>query len=84
MSCINLKSLYVGQNYPILDIQKKNDETMANEILTIRDVAELLKVTDKTIYRLLAKREIPAFKVGGSWRFSKIDIDTWIQARKAA
>ena len=35
----------------------------------LREVAEYLKVKDRTIYRVVAKREIPGFEVGGSWRF---------------
>jgi excisionase family DNA binding protein len=49
------------------------------EILTIKQVAEYLKVTERTIYRLAAAKKIPAFKVGGTWRFSRSAIDTWIQ-----
>ena len=49
------------------------------EILTIREVAGYLKVTERTIYRLAAAKQIPAFKVGGSWRFSRADIDNWIK-----
>lgn len=49
------------------------------EILTIREVARYLKVTDRTIYRLAAAKKIPAFKVGGTWRFSRADIDVWIK-----
>lgn len=45
------------------------------EILTIKEVAEYLKVTDRTIYRLAGAKKIPAFKVGGTWRFSRADID---------
>ena len=48
------------------------------EILTIKQVADYLKVTERTIYRLAAAKQIPAFKVGGSWRFSQADIDSWI------
>ena len=48
------------------------------EILTIKQVANYLQVTDRTIYRLAASDGIPAFKVGGSWRFRKSDIDAWI------
>ncbi|KGS91822.1 DNA binding, excisionase family domain protein [Burkholderia pseudomallei MSHR7498] len=51
------------------------------EILTIKQVAEYLKVTERTIYRLAAARKIPAFKVGGTWRFRKVDIDSWIAAQ---
>ena len=47
--------------------------------MTIGEVADYLKVTERTIYRLAAAKKIPAFKVGGSWRFSKADIDVWIK-----
>lgn len=49
------------------------------EVLTIKQVADYLKVTERTIYRLAAAKQIPAFKVGGSWRFSRADIDRWIK-----
>ena len=49
------------------------------EILTIKQVADYLKVTERTIYRLAAAKKIPAFKVGGTWRFSRADIDQWIK-----
>lgn len=47
--------------------------------MTIGEVAGYLKVTERTIYRLAAAKKIPAFKVGGSWRFSRADIDGWIK-----
>lgn len=53
--------------------------TQEGEILTIKQVAEFLKVTERTIYKLAAAKKIPAFKVGGTWRFSRADIDTWIK-----
>lgn len=49
------------------------------EILTVKEVADYLKVTERTIYRLAGAKKIPAFKVGGTWRFSRIDIDAWIK-----
>jgi excisionase family DNA binding protein len=51
---------------------------MPEEILTIREVAEFLKVTERTIYRLAAESQLPAFKVGGSWRFRKADLIRWM------
>ena len=54
------------------------------DILMIKDVAEYLKVTERTIYRLAAAKKIPAFKVGGSWRFSRADIERWIQQQSSA
>ena len=53
--------------------------TRESEILTIKQVAEYLKVTERTIYKLAAAKKIPAFKVGGMWRFSLADIDSWIK-----
>ncbi len=53
--------------------------TSEGGILTIKQVADYLKVTERTIYRLAAVKQIPAFKVGGSWRFSRADIDSWIK-----
>jgi excisionase family DNA binding protein len=54
-------------------------QTVEGEILTIKQVADFLKVTERTIYRLAAAKKIPAFKVGGTWRFSRADIDIWIK-----
>ncbi|WP_332751177.1 methylation-associated defense system helix-turn-helix domain-containing protein MAD1 [Hydrogenophaga sp.] len=55
-----------------------------DEILTIKEVADYLKVTERTIYRLAAAKQIPAFKVGGSWRFARADIDSWIRQQSGS
>ena len=52
------------------------------EILTIKQVADFLKVTERTIYKLAAAKKIPAFKVGGTWRFSRVEINQWIQRQQ--
>jgi excisionase family DNA binding protein len=49
------------------------------ELLTLEEVAEYLRVTNKTIYRLLEKKAIPAVKVGRLWRFNKSAIDRWLK-----
>jgi len=45
---------------------------------TVSDVAVYLNVTERTIYRLLKDKEIPAYKVGGQWRFKEQDITAWL------
>jgi excisionase family DNA binding protein len=55
-----------------------------NAIMTIGEVADYLKVNERTIYRLAGAKQIPAFKVGGSWRFSKLDIDGWIREQSTS
>jgi excisionase family DNA binding protein len=57
---------------------------MTDEILTVLEVAALLKVADKTVYTMAQKGEILAFKVRGQWRFRRVDIDAWIQAQTTA
>ena len=54
---------------------------MNNDIMTIKEVAEYLKLKEKTAYRLAAEGKIPGFKVGGAWRFKRGEIDTWIEAQ---
>lgn len=50
--------------------------------MTVRDVATMLNVDEKTIYRLVQKGSLPGFKVAGSWRFQWTDIQTWIDSKK--
>lgn len=57
---------------------------MPDEILTLPEVAKLLKVAEKTVYTMAQKSELPAFKVRGQWRFKRTDIDVWIEQQKAA
>jgi len=54
------------------------------DILTIREVADYLKVTERTLYRLVQDGKLPAFKVGNSWRFRRADIDAWIGVQTTA
>ena len=56
---------------------------MADEILTLKEVAQYLKLAEKTAYRLAADGRLPGFKVGGSWRFKREDIEHWIAEQKA-
>jgi len=50
--------------------------------MTIRELAAYLKMAEKTLYRLAAEGAVPGFKVGGSWRFRKSEIDKWIGAQE--
>lgn len=48
------------------------------ELMTLEEVASYLRVTNRTIYRLLKGGSIPATKVGQQWRFDKASIDEWL------
>ncbi|WP_113102180.1 methylation-associated defense system helix-turn-helix domain-containing protein MAD1 [Hyphomicrobiales bacterium] len=49
-----------------------------DEILTIKELASYLKIAEKTAYRFVSEGRIPGFKVGGSWRFRRSEIERWI------
>ncbi len=55
---------------------------MENQTMTIKQVAEYLQVTQKTIYKLSWAGKLPGFKVGNTWRFRKEDINQWIESNK--
>jgi excisionase family DNA binding protein len=45
--------------------------------MTVREVSAYLQVHPSTIYRLLARHQIPAFRIGSDWRFNIEAIDRW-------
>ena len=55
---------------------------MQSDIMTIDEVAKYLKLKLKTAYALAARGDIPGFKVGGSWRFRRSEIDKWIKRQE--
>ena len=55
---------------------------MDDQILTLKEVAAYLKLAEKTAYRLASEGKLPGFKVGGSWRFKREDLEQWIDSQK--
>ena len=55
-----------------------------DEILTLKEVAALLKIAERTAYMMIQRGDLPGFKVGGQWRFKRKDIDAWMEAQKRA
>ena len=54
---------------------------MEDDILTIEEVAEYLRVSERTVYDWAQKGEIPAGKIGTVWRFKKSEIEKWVNER---
>jgi excisionase family DNA binding protein len=55
--------------------------SMLDEVLTIKEVAALLKLAEKTVYAMAQAGEIPAFKIRGQWRLKRAELDRWIDAQ---
>lgn len=59
--------------------ERRESDTPA-EILTVRQVADLLQVTEETIRRLANRGVLPGRRVGGAWRFSRPALVRWIES----
>jgi excisionase family DNA binding protein len=57
-------------------------DSQSIELLTIREVAELLKISASGVRRLQQERKLPFIKVGGSVRFAKPDIVSYLEKRR--
>jgi excisionase family DNA binding protein len=68
--------------YPRIPLFPKGAGLNDATALTVKDVADMLNVDRKTVYRLAQKRELPGFKVAGAWRFLRSDIVAWIDQQK--
>ncbi|KPJ62707.1 hypothetical protein AMJ44_15300 [candidate division WOR-1 bacterium DG_54_3] len=55
---------------------------MNDNLFTVKELAEYLKVNPATVYRMVHKGGIPAFKVGKEWRFKGESIDSWILGKE--
>ncbi|MBU1239942.1 PTS sugar transporter subunit IIA [Myxococcota bacterium] len=52
-----------------------------DELLTISEIAQYLKVSERTIQRMIRSGEVPSAKVSGQWRFVRAIIDDWILSK---
>ena len=52
-------------------------EVVKTRVLTVQEVSRYLRVHPSTIYRMLKKNQLPAFRVGSDWRFTVEAIDKW-------
>lgn len=50
--------------------------------LKIKDVSELLNVSETTIRRWLAESKIPAYRIHGQYRFNRLEIESWVMSHK--
>ena len=55
---------------------------MKSDIMTMEEVADYLKLKLKTAYAIASRGDIPGFKVGGSWRFRRSEIEKWIKKQE--
>ena len=52
------------------------------DIITVKELADYLKIAEKTACRFASEGKVPGFKVGSAWRFRKSGIDRWISEQE--
>jgi excisionase family DNA binding protein len=63
---------------------KRREPVMTNgipKVLTLSEVSDYLNVSPVTIYRLLRRKQIPAFRLAGNWRFNVEDLTLWMEGQ---
>ncbi len=51
-------------------------------LLTLEAAAEILQVSKRTLMRMIQKKEVPAFKVGGQWRIRESQFRKWVENKE--
>lgn len=59
------------------NLMKKTDTSI--RLLTLAEAASILKISKRTLHRMIQSRQIPAFKVGGQWRILESRFQEWVQ-----
>lgn len=57
-------------------------ESATPAFLTMDEVLGYLRVTSRTIYRLIKAGDLPAVRVGRQWRFRQSDLDAWLSRQQ--
>jgi len=60
-----------------------NHMEIDHEVLTVKEICDLLQVHPSTIYKLIQQGKIPSFRVGSDWRFRRDLIERWMAERSS-
>lgn len=53
-------------------------------LLTLAEAANILKISKRTLHRMIQQRQIPAFKVGGQWRIMESRFQKWVETEESS
>lgn len=51
------------------------------KLMTIKEVADYLRLSRVTVYKMTRQGKIPALKIGKQWRYNKSEIDSWVKQK---
>lgn len=53
------------------------------QLINLADAALILQVSKRTLLRMIQQKELPAFKVGGQWRFRQAQLKNWLDKKES-
>jgi excisionase family DNA binding protein len=56
-----------------------NNNNTDIRLITLAEAASILQVSKRTLLRMIQKKEVPAFKVGGQWRIRESHFKEWVE-----
>jgi excisionase family DNA binding protein len=65
-----------------INLAKLGGEMGTPNLVTVKEIEKILKLSSSTIYHLAANGQIPAFKIGDSWRFDIEEVTRFIMSQK--
>ena len=57
----------------------ENELEPLRRLLTLKEAADVLQLSGRTVHQMVKRKELPAFKVGGQWRVSERQLTKWMQ-----
>jgi excisionase family DNA binding protein len=70
---------------PLIRVGKNMENTEQElRLITLEAAAAILQVSKRTLLRMIQKREVPAFKVGGQWRIRESQFRKWVEYKESA
>lgn len=63
-----------------LTLCTRKGEKMMNDVMTVSEVAEYLRVNPQTVYRKAKAGELPAVRIGRAIRFQRAELESWLKA----
>ena len=67
-----------GRSDPLVPVDAPTSPPELGEILRLDEVAKYLKVSKKTVYKMVRSGKLPAFKFGKHWRVARAELEAWI------
>ena len=64
--------------------QSQQEPVVLERLLTVKDIAALLQLSQVKVYRMISANTLPSIKIDGARRFKPSEVYTWIEQHREA